>query len=94
MSKKRRNFSSKFKSKVALEAIRGELTLTELAGKHEVHQSQVAAWKKQALDGMQGTFSGAPINDKAKHQKAVKELHAKIGQLLIEKDFLSRAFGQ
>jgi len=46
MSKKRRNFSSKFKSKVALEAIRGELTLTELAGKHEVHQSQVAAWKK------------------------------------------------
>lgn len=94
MSKKRRNFSGKFKTKVALEAIRGELTLTELASKHEVHQSQVAAWKKQAVDGMQGAFSGSPINDEAKHQKEVKELHAKIGQLLVEKDFLSRAFGR
>lgn len=57
MSNKRRNFSSIFKSRVALEAIRGELTLAEISSKHGIHQSQVTSWKKQALDGMSEIFS-------------------------------------
>ena len=88
---KRRNFSSSFKSKVALDALRGDLTLSEISSKHGVHQSQVTKWKKQALDGMSNIFSTEPVNTKAQHEKDVKELHAKIGELLVEKDFLLKA---
>jgi transposase len=94
MSNKRRNFSSSFKSKNALEAIRGELTLVEISSKHGVHQSQVATWKKQALDGMSTLFSSNPVGAKAKHDKQITDLHAKIGELLVEKDFLLKAFDQ
>jgi len=88
---KRRNFSSSFKSKVALDALRGDLTLAEISAKHGVHQSQITKWKKQALDGMNSIFSTEPVNTKAQHEKDVKELHAKIGELLVEKDFLLKA---
>ena len=91
MSNKRRNFSSSFKSKVALEAIRGESTLAEISNKHSVHQSQVTTWKKQALDGMSAIFSSNPVGEKATHDKQVTDLHAKIGELLVEKDFLLKA---
>lgn len=92
MHKKRRNFSSSFKSKVALDGIRGELTLAEIASKHGIHQTQVTAWKKQALDGMNKLFSGNPVSEKSKNDKQIKELHSKIGELLVEKDFLLKAF--
>jgi transposase len=94
MSNKRRNFSSSFKSKVALEAIRGELTLAEISSKHGIHQSQVTTWKKQALEGMSALFSSNPVGEKAKHDKQITDLHAKIGELLVEKDFLLKAFDQ
>ena len=54
----RRRYTADFKAKVALEAIRGELTLAELAAKHGIHQTMIAAWKKQAVEGMAATFSG------------------------------------
>ena len=92
MVNKRRNFSSSFKSKVALAAIRGEQTLAEISTKHGVHQSQVTTWKKQALDGMCALFSSNPVGEKAKHDKQITDLHAKIGELLVEKDFLLKAF--
>ena len=57
--KTRKRYSADFKAKVALEAIRGDLTLAELAAKHGVHHTMIAAWKRQAIDGMAGTFSGA-----------------------------------
>jgi transposase len=79
MSNKRRNFSSSFKSKIALEAIRGELTLAEISSKHGIHQSQVTTWKKQALEGMSALFSNNPVGEKAKHNKQITDLHAKIG---------------
>jgi transposase len=56
----RRRYAAEFKAKVALEAIRGELTLAELSAKQGVHQTMIAAWKKQAIEGMAGTFSGKP----------------------------------
>jgi len=88
---KRRNFTSSFKSKVALDAIKGDLTLAEISTKHGIHQSQVTKWKKQALDGMNTIFSNDPVNTQQKHEKDIKELHSKIGELLVEKDFLLKA---
>ena len=55
----RKRYSADFEAKVALEAIRGDLTLAELAGKHGVHHTMIASWKRQAIDGMASTFSGA-----------------------------------
>lgn len=88
---KRRVFSSSFKKKVALEALRGESTISQLSSIYGVHPSQVTQWKKQAVDGLSEIFSDKSSKKKS-HEKVVKELHAKIGELIIEKDFLSRAF--
>ena len=91
---KRKNYSSAFKSKVALEALRGELTLAEIASKHGVHQTQIKAWKQQALDGLSAVFSDKATKNTTGHEEEIKELHAKIGQLTVEKDFLERAFAK
>ena len=90
----RRRYTADFKAKVALEAIRGELTLAELAAKHGIHQTMIAAWKKQAIEGMAATFSGKAEVAQAMSEAELERLHAKIGQLVIEKDFLSKAFGR
>ena len=92
---KRKTYSAKFKSKVALDAIRGDLTLSELASKYGVNPNMITRWKKQAIDGMEGTFSqrGQAIRE-ASDDARIKELHAKIGELTVERDFLSKAFGR
>jgi transposase len=87
---KRRNHSASFKSKVALEAIQGELTLAELSTKHGVHQTQITKWKRQLLEGVSDIFSDNAVKSVASHEDEIKELHAKIGQLTVEKDFLER----
>ncbi len=91
---KRRNFSAAFKAKVALEALRGDQTLAELAGRHKVHPNLITKWKRQAGAGMVEVFSGKKGGREASHEAEVKELHAKIGELTIEKDFLSKAFSR
>jgi transposase len=90
----RKRYTAEFKAKVALEAIRGELTLAELASRHGIHQTMIAAWKKQAVDGLTATFSGKAEVVQATSEAELAKLHAKIGQLVIEKDFLSKAFGR
>jgi transposase len=90
----RKRYGADFKAKVALEAIRGELTLAELSAKHGIHQTMIAAWKKQAIEGMSVTFSGKTEGVNAASDAELTKLHAKIGQLVIEKDFLSKAFGR
>ena len=90
----RRNHSPVFKAKVALAAIKGERTLAELAAKYGIHQTMIAAWKKQAIEGMAATFSGKAEAAQAMSEAELERLHAKIGQLVIEKDFLSKAFGR
>ena len=92
MSKRpRRNHSSIFKAKVALDAVRGEKTLAELAKVHDVHPNQIVDWKNQLLERAASVFgtesTSAPPVD-------LKELHAKIGQLALENDFLSGALGK
>ena len=86
---KRRNFSDKFKATVALEALRGDKTVQEIASKRQLHPTQVSTWKRQAIEGKANVFS-----DKVKKAEnkdgEIKELHAKIGQLAVENDFLLR----
>ena len=91
---KRRNFSAAFKAKVALEALKGDETLAALSARYKVHPNLVTKWKRQAGEGLVGIFSGKPAVADASHEAEVKELHAKIGELTIEKDFLSKAFGR
>jgi len=85
---KRRNFSAAFKAKVALEALRGDQTLAELAGRHKVPPNLLTKWKRQGAEGMVEVFSGKQGGREASHEAEVTALHAKIGELTIEKDFL------
>jgi transposase-like protein len=86
----RRNHSPAFKAKVALGALKGEKTLTELAQLFDVHPNQITAWKAQLLEGAAGVFgSAAPGGEAAPVD--LKALHAKIGELTLENDFLDGA---
>ncbi len=93
MSKKRRNHSATFKAKVALDAIKGEKTLSALANQYELHPTQIQQWKKQLLEGSRDVF-GASEKKRKDFVSEVKELHAKIGKLTMERDFLAKAFGR
>ena len=90
----RKRYSADFKAKVALEAIKGDLTLAELAAKHGIHQTMIATWKRQAIEGMSATFSGKAEAASAASEADLARLHAKIGQLVVERDFLAKAFGR
>ncbi|PYF12622.1 transposase [Rhodobacter viridis] len=94
MAGKRKNYSADFKAKVALEAIRGEATIAELVVKHGVHQTVIHSWKRQALEGMAAIFSGKAGAKAAEKEGEIEKLHAKIGQLVVERDFLVKASGR
>jgi transposase len=94
MTGKRKRYSAEFKAKVALEAIRGELTIAQLAAKHGIHQTMINAWKKQAVEGLASVFSGKAEAADAAREGELEKLHAKIGQLVVERDFLSKASGR
>ena len=94
MTGKRQRYSAEFKAKVALEAIRGELTVAQLVAKHGVHQTLINAWKRQAVEGMAGVFSGKAEAAEAAREGELERLHAKIGQLVVERDFLRKASGR
>ena len=92
MSKRpRRNHSPAFKAKVALAAVKGEKTLAELAQQFDVHPNQITTWRGQLLEGAAGVFGAGPSETSATPPVDLKELHAKIGQLTLENDFLSGA---
>ena len=96
MAGKRTRYSAEFKARVALEALRGELTTAQLAAKHGIHQTMVGDWKRQAMEGMAGVFSGKTAAQESVRagEAEVEKLHAKIGQLLVERDFLAKASGR
>ena len=85
----RRRFSGDFKAKVALEALRGDMTVQEIAARHKVHPNQVSTWKRQAIEGMGEMFSAKREKASSQRDSEVHELHAKIGQLTVERDFLA-----
>ena len=89
MKRKRRTHSPEFKSKVALAAIKGDLTMAELVKKFDVHANQITEWKKQLLHGAPDVF-GKSVRKAEETHETVQALQAKIGQLTMENDFLER----
>jgi transposase len=89
----RKRYGAEFKAKVALEAIRGELTLSQLGAKYGVHQTMINAWKKQAVENLSTVFESKADAGQAR-EADIEKLHTKIGQLIVERDFLARAFGR
>ena len=87
---KRRRFTADFKAKIALEALRGDKTIQEIASRHKVHPNQVSTWKRQAMDGLGAVFSNGVDKVRVDHESEIHGLHAKIGQLAVERDFLAR----
>ena len=88
MTARRRRFTAEFKKRVALDALRGDVTVQALAAKHEVHPNQVSLWKRQAVEGLAEVFSAGRKADA--DEALVKELHAKIGELTMERIFSAR----
>ena len=90
----RRTHSPSFKAKVALAAVRGDRTLAELAERFEVHPNQIQSWKKQLTEGAEEAFTRGRGGAPDERDDQIKVLHAKIGELSMEKDFLSKALGR
>ena len=78
---------------MVLEALRGEQTVAQLAAKYGVHHAMINSWKKQAVEWMATVFSGKAEAAEAARASEIDQLHAKIGQLVVERDFLRRASG-
>ena len=94
MSKRpRRNHRLAFKAQVALAAVKGEKTLSELAQRFAVHPNQITQWRGQLLEGAAGVFGADSATESAEPAIDVKTLHAKIGELTLVNDFLSGALG-
>ena len=91
MKENRRKHSPAFKAKVALEAIKGEETIAQLAGRFEVHPTMIRKWKKQMEDGAAGVFGDDSSEKKKDDQVVVAQLYQQIGKLTVERDFLENA---
>ena len=93
MSQGRRKHSPAFKAKVALEALKGQETVAQLAARYEVHPGQIQAWKKALTEGASGIF-GNGKEQKSKNDAAlIARLYQQIGQLKVERDFLAERSG-
>jgi transposase len=91
MSRTRKNYPSSFKTKVVIAALRDDCPVYELASQFGVHSTVIDRWKREALASMEAGYSGKLDVQQNNHALEVKELHAKVGQLTVERDFLSEA---
>lgn len=93
MSQGRRKHSPAFKAKVALEALKGQETVAQLAARYEVHPGQIQAWKKALSEGASGVFSNGNDQQSKKDATLVARLYQEIGRLKVERDFLAERYG-
>ena len=94
MTKSRRKHSPSFKARVALEVLKGEETIAELANRFEVHPSQIRKWKNSLAEGATGIFGSEQSQKKKEDANLVAQLYQQIGQLKVERDFLDKALGR
>ena len=94
MKESRRKHSATFKARVALEAVKGEETIAQLASRFEVHPGQVRKWRRQMEEGAAGVFGDDRSRKKKDDQALVAQLYQQIGQLKVERDFLENALGR
>ena len=92
-SRQRRNFSAEMKSRIALEAIKGQKTIQEIASHYGVHPNQVTNWKKQATDGMPSVFTDRRSKADNSEETLKAELYEQIGRLQVELDWLKKRSG-
>lgn len=90
----RKRYSAELKAKVALEAIKGQKTTNEIAAEYGVHPSQIAQWKKQALDELPQIFSSGRSEQKRSEEALTDTLYQEIGHLKVQLDWLKKKSGQ
>ena len=93
MTNLRRKHTAQFKARVLLELLKEEKTSSQIASHFGVHPTQIRHWKRQALNGMEHTFSNRIENDKAKRDELIDQLYKQIGRLKVESDFLKKKMG-
>ena len=93
MSKEHRKHSPAFKAKVALEALKGQETVAQLAVRYEVHPGQIQAWKKALTEGAAGVFGNGKDQKSRNDSALIARLYQEIGQLKVERDFLAERSG-
>lgn len=93
MSNKAKQYSAQEKAKVAMEAIKGELTLAQISSRYGVHATQINRWKKEAVEAMVVGFQSKPRAQDTSQSSLVDQLYQQIGQLTVERDWLSTTFG-
>jgi putative transposase len=93
MTKQRKTYAAELKAKIALEAIKGQRTVNEIAMHYEVHPNQVTSWKKQVLDELPQLFSHARHRGAQDDEHLQAQLYQQIGQLKVELDWLKKKAG-